>query len=201
MANSLTRRQNEILAFLQEAAADGEPPPSLDDVCRGLGLRSRGSLHKHIQALVDAGYLEPIEGKRRGLQLTRAAQPSADTLPLLGRISAGRPLEAADVSERVAVPEWLRPAGNGYVVEVHGDSMRDDGILDGDWVVIDADNRPRNGDTVVALIDGSEVTLKRFERDRATVRLHAANPDYVPMELAPDRVAIQGVVIGQMRRY
>lgn len=198
---ALTRRQSEILAFLRDASADGEPAPTLDEVCRALGLRSRGSLHKHVQALVDAGYIEPMDGKRRGLQLTAPAGPDADTLPLLGRIAAGRPLEPAEGSEPIGVPPWLRPAGDGYVLSVHGDSMSDDGILDGDFVVIDATSQPRDGDVVVALIDASDVTLKRLEQRPGEVRLHPANADYEPLALAPERVAIQGIVVGQMRRF
>jgi repressor LexA len=201
MPNTLTRRQTEILAFLREAAVDGEPPPSLDDVCRALGLSSRGSLHKHVQALVDAGYLEPIAGKRRGLRLTAAAQPQPDGLPLLGRIAAGRPLEVPQRAEPVAVPAWLQGSANSYVLEVHGDSMQDDGILDGDHVVIDPDAPVKDGRIVVALIDGAEVTLKRLERGAASVTLHPASATSETMTLAPERVVIQGVVVGQMRRY
>jgi repressor LexA len=199
--SALTRRQSEILAFLQDAADDGEPAPTLDEVCRALGLRSRGSLHKHIQALVDAGYLEPLDGKRRGLHLSASARLDRDTLPLLGRIAAGQPLAPAERAEPVEVPAWLRPSGSGYVLEVHGDSMHDDGILDGDLVVVDSDAKPRDGQVVVALVDDTEVTLKRLETLAAGVRLHPANADNAPMELAPERVAIQGVLVGQMRRY
>ncbi len=198
---ALTRRQSEILAFLQDAADDGEPAPTLDEVCRALGLRSRGSLHKHVQALVEAGYLEPLEGRRRGLQLCASAGRERDTLPLLGRIAAGRPLAPAERAEPVTVPDWLRGRGNGYVLEVHGDSMNEDGILDGDLVVVDGEARPRDGQVVVALIDDTEVTLKRLERYAHGVRLHPANANHSPMELSAERVAIQGVVVGQMRRY
>lgn len=201
MTDALTRRQQEILEFLRDTAADGEPAPNLDDVCRALGLRSRGSLHKHIQALVDAGYVEPMDGRRRGVQLTADAREAAGTLPLLGRIAAGQPLEAVTRSESVAVPDWLRGRGECYVLEVRGDSMREDGILDGDRIVIEQRDRVRDGDVVVALVDGEEATLKRLERRGGDVILHPANADYAPMTFAGDRVTVQGVVVGQMRRY
>jgi len=201
MSEPLTRRQHEILAFLQDTAEDGETAPTLDEVCRALGLRSRGSLHKQVRALIDQGYIEPLDGRRRGLHLTRRAQPETGSLPLLGRIAAGRPLEAISEPEPVAVPDWLRPHGDGYVLEVRGDSMVADGIFDGDRVVIESRHRVREGEVVVALIDNSEVTLKRLERSTSGLRLHPANTDHEIIELEPERVSIQGVLVGQMRRY
>jgi repressor LexA len=196
----LTRRQQDVLDFLRDAAREGRAP-TLEDICEGLGLRSRGSLHKHVQALVAAGLVEPPAGRRRGLALTPEAFGDDGTLPLLGRIAAGRPIEALVGDDRIAVPEPLRSGRDCYVLEVRGDSMQDVGILDGDWVVVEHRSSARNGETVVALIDQAEATLKRIEQRPGRVILHAANPAYPALEVEPERVTIQGVVIAQMRRY
>lgn len=194
----LTTRQKHLLDCLREHAAR-DHAPSLQELCDELGLASRGSLHKHIQGLIEAGLVEP--GAGRGVRLTAMALEEADSLPLLGRIAAGRPIEAITGAERVAVPPPLRGQGECYVLEVRGDSMVDEGILDGDWVVVEAREHARNGELVVALIDEAEATLKRIEQRPGEVVLHAANPAYPAMRYASERVRIQGVVKGQMRRY
>ncbi len=199
--HDLTRRQRELYEWLRDHAGEFEHPPTLDEVCAALGLASRGSLHKHVQALVDAGLVEPLEGKRRGLRLARDLDDEPGTLPLLGRIAAGRPIEAVADAQPVEVPERLRTRGDCYVLEVRGDSMIDDGILDGDWVVIERRDTARNGEVVVALVDEDHATLKRIEQRRGECVLHPANGTMEPMRYAPDQVRIQGVVVGQMRAY
>ncbi len=197
----LTRRQQAILDFLREHARQQTYPPTLDEVCAALGLRSRGSLHKHVSALVEAGYLEPLHGKQRGLRLSAAAVDEENTLPLLGTIAAGRPIEAVAQPENIDVPPLLRGRTPCYVLRVRGDSMVDEGILDGDYVIIEAREQARDGEIVVALVDGHEATLKRLQRRSGEVLLHPANAAMEPMRYAPERVAIQGVLVGQMRRY
>lgn len=196
--HQLSSRQREILRRLQDHAAAGHAP-SLRELCKELGLASAGSLHKHVQALIKAELVEPPQGK--GIRLTEAAREQAGTLPLLGRIAAGRPIEALDQHRRVEVPSHLRGRGECYVLEVRGDSMSGEGILDGDWVVVEHRESARNGELVVALIDEAEATLKRIEqRPRETV-LHPSNPAHRSQRYEPARVRIQGVVLGQMRRY
>jgi repressor LexA len=200
MDTRLTRRQREIYEYLQAHA--NEPPPTLDELARGLGMTSRGSLHRHIQALVEAGLVEPMGGKKRGVRLVE--QPVAandDELPLLGRIAAGRPIEALASPEGFEVPPQLRRDRTCYVLEVKGDSMMEDGIFDGDWVVVEERETADNGELVVALIDGEEATLKRLEQKSDRVVLHPANAAYEPQVYRPEQVAIQGVVVSQMRRY
>jgi len=197
----LTRRQQAILDFLREHARHQAYPPTLDEVCDALGLRSRGSLHKHVSALVEAGYLEPLHGKQRGLRLSAAAMGEENALPLLGTIAAGRPIEAVAQPESIEVPRLLRSRAPCYVLRVRGDSMVDDGILNGDYVIIEAREQARDGEIVVALVDGHEATLKRLQRRSGEVLLHPANAAMEPMRYAPERVAIQGVLVGQMRRY
>lgn len=201
MTEALTRRQREIYDYLV-ARAD-EPPPSLDELAESLGMTSRGSLHRHIQGLVDAGLVEPMQGKKRGVRLSRSAREDQgeEGLPLLGRIAAGRPIEALPQPERFEVPPQLRRGHPCYVLQVEGDSMIDEGIFDGDWVVVEERQRAENGELVVALIDGEEATLKRIEQTPQGVTLHPANPEHRPQHYFPDRITIQGVVVSQMRRY
>jgi repressor LexA len=201
MTQALTRRQQAILEYLRESQLRHTHPPTLDELCSALGLRSRGSMHKHVTALVQAGYVEPLSGKQRGVRLSEAKEDDPRTLPLLGRIAAGRPIEAVQDSQELEVPRQLRGKGRCYVLQVRGDSMIDDGILDDDWVVIEQRNYARDGEIVVALIDGEDATLKRIEQRPDVCILHPANSDLEPQHYAPGRVNIQGVVVGQMRAY
>ena len=201
MTQALTRRQQAILDYLRESQLRQTHPPTLDELCSALGLRSRGSMHKHVTALVHAGYVEPLSGKQRGVRLSEAKDDDPSTLPLLGRIAAGRPIEAVQDSQELEVPRQLRGKGRCYVLQVRGDSMIDDGILDGDWVVIEQRDYARDGEIVVALIDGEDATLKRIEQRPDVCILHPANSDLEPQHYAPGRVNIQGVVVGQMRAY
>lgn len=201
MAEGLTRRQRALLEHLVARARNGLPPPTLEELCAELGLRSRGSLHKHVQALVAAGLVEPLSGKQRGVRLSHRAAADPDTLPLLGTIAAGRPIEALENPEAVEVPPRLRGKGDCYVLRVRGDSMVDDGILDGDWVIIERRHHARDGEIVVALIDGEEATLKRIEQRPGGCVLHPANARLEPTVYPPERVHIQGVLVGQMRSY
>ncbi len=196
----LTRRQQEILAFLRDKAQDFEHAPTLDELCAMLGLRSRGSLHRHVQALVAAGFVEPLDGQHRGIRLVPEAIAD-DGIPLLGTIAAGRPIEAVPQPETIQVPPQLRTNRPCYVLRVRGDSMCDAGILDGDYVVIEQRTTARDGDIVVALIRREEVTLKRIRQERGRTILYPENSGMAPIELAPDDIEIQGVLVGQMRSY
>ena len=199
MNRSLTRRQQEIYDFLSQHGSEFEHPPTLDELCNALGLSSKGSLHKQIQALVDAGLVEPMNNQRRGVRLIQEEDHTA--LPVLGYIAAGHPIEAIEQRETIQVPELLRTARHCYVLQVRGDSMIEDGILDGDHIVIEQREQARNGEIVVALIDGSDATLKRIEQRPGEVILHPANSQMSPMRFSPDQVSIQGVLVGQMRSY
>jgi repressor LexA len=203
---TLTRRQQEIFEYLKEHLGQFPHPPTLDELCEALGLKSRGSLHKQIQALIEAGLVEPMNNLRRGIRLVEEDDPGdaaddTESLPLFGYIAAGRPIEAINNPERIDVPSQLRTPNPCYVLEVRGDSMIDDGILDGDWVVIEHRDQARNGEVVVALVDGEEATLKRLETRAGEVVLHPANSSMSAMHFSPERVQIQGVLVGQMRRY
>jgi repressor LexA len=165
-----------------------------------LGVRSRGSLHKHIRALIEAGLVEPSAGRHRGIRLVPEAA-RANSLPLLGKIAAGRPIEAIPQPEQIEVPAQLRTDKPCYVLQVQGDSMCEAGILDGDYVVIEQRDHARNGEIVVALIRGEEVTLKRILQQPGRVILYPENSAMQAMEYRPEEVQIQGVLVGQMRAY
>jgi repressor LexA len=196
----LTRRQQDVLALLRQRAAAQDRAPTLEELCALLGVRSRGSLHKHIRALIEAGLVEPSAGRHRGIRLVPEAA-CENSLPLLGKIAAGRPIEAIPQPEQIEVPARLRTDKPCYVLQVQGDSMCEAGILDGDYVVIEQRDHARNGEIVVALIRGEEVTLKRILQQPGRVILYPENSAMQAMEYRPEEVQIQGVLVGQMRAY
>jgi repressor LexA len=197
---NLTRRQQEIYDYLQAHAEEFPHPPSLDELCQALGLASRGSLHKHIQALIQARLVEPMGGRQRGVRLVEQATHETG-IPFLGRIAAGRPIEALPNPETMEIPSALHSDKPCYILEVKGDSMVDMGILDGDYVVIEQRDNAPNGAIVVALVNNEEATLKTIEQKPGKVILHPANAAMKAMTYRPDEVQVQGVLIGQFRRY
>ncbi|MET0065327.1 MAG: transcriptional repressor LexA [Candidatus Thiodiazotropha sp.] len=199
---NLTRRQREIYEYLVRHPELFEQPLTHDELCRILGLQSRGSLHKHIRALTDAGLIEPMDRLQRGIRLTSGAADDQEGLPFLGRIAAGPPLEAVLQAERIKVPDVMQGGDKPrYVIEVRGDSMIEAGIYDGDLAVIEHTTQARDGEIVVALVESSEVTLKRLEQHPGRVLLIPANSAMQPMIYEPDQVQIQGVLRGLLRIY
>jgi repressor LexA len=198
---ALTRRQHELLDYLRRRRQQGLLPPSLTEICRDLGLASRGSLHKQVVALVKANLVEPMLGKQRGVRLVGEAANDDARVPLLGAIAAGRPIEAVLRQESVEVPPWMTRGLRCYALRVKGDSMRDAGILDGDVVLVEPRTEARNGETVVALIDNEEATLKRIEQRPGEVLLFPENSAHTVQRYTPDRVQVQGVAMGVLRRY
>jgi len=197
----LTRRQQEIYEYLRQHGDEFPHPPTLDELCNALGLSSKGSLHKQIQALIEAGLVEPMHNQRRSIRLSDGRVDDESRLPLLGYIAAGQPIEAIDQQESIQVPDFLRTGKPCYVLQVKGDSMIDEGIFDGDHIVVEQRDTASNGEIVVALVDGTDATLKRIEQKRGAVILHPANASMKPMRFSPDQVQIQGILVGQMRRY
>ncbi len=197
---NLTRRQQEIYDYLLENQDCFDHPPTHDELCQALGLTSRGSLHKHIQALIQAGLIEPIDRSHRGIRLA-PQEEREEGIPFLGTIAAGRPIEAVPQPEYMQVPEELLGRNPCYVLQVSGDSMIEEGILDGDYVVIEQRDAARNGEIVVALVNNEEATLKRIEQKPGQVVLHPANASMEAMSYSPDEVQIQGVLRGLLRSY
>ena len=185
----LTTRQRDVLAFIHQYFTRQGHAPALDEIARGIGIRSKGVVHRHVQALADAGEIRLLPGRKRGIELV-ADKPAA-----------GYPIEAIPGQDTLNLADFLLGA-NRYALRVQGDSMIEAGILDGDTVVIEQRDVANDGEIVVALIDGEEATLKRLRyRHDGTIALIAANPAIAPMIYAADRVAVQGVVVGQLRSY
>ncbi len=202
----LTRRQREIFNFLRDNQDHFTRPPSLDELCAALDMASRGSLYKHIMALINAGLVEPFNGnKQGGVRLTAQARMEGDAveqgLPFVGSIAAGKPIEALETVSYMTVPEALKSDKPCYVLQVKGDSMIEAGIFDGDWVVIEQRSFANNGEIVVALIENSEATLKYIEQNAGQVLLLPANATMTALSYRPEQVEIQGVLVGQMRSY
>ena len=198
----LTKRQREILDYLDEFIQQHGYAPSLEEIGRRFGLSSLATVHKHLTNLQEKGFIKRAWNRSRSVELvpTRMAGRAVD-LPLLGYVAAGAPIEAITTSETIAVPETLTGRQDTYVLRVRGDSMIDEQIRDGDFVIVEDRKTADNGEMVIALIGGAEVTLKKFYRDNGRVRLQPANPAMQPLVLNAEQVQIQGVVVGVMRKY
>ncbi|MFQ5700895.1 MAG: transcriptional repressor LexA [Acidobacteriota bacterium] len=198
----LTRKQKQILDFVTRFLDEKGYAPSLMEIGAHFGLRSPATVHKHIENLRRKGLVRKSWNANRSLQLTPSALSiRAIRLPLAGRIAAGGPIEAIEQREVIAVPEDMVGPGECFVLQVRGDSMIDEQIRDGDFVIVEKRTRVRNGQVVVALIGAEETTLKKFYREGRNVRLQPANPAMKPITLAGEKVSIQGVVIGLLRKY
>jgi len=251
----LTKKQYELLLFINKRLNEQGVSPSFDEMKGALGLRSKSGIHRLITGLEERGFIRRLPHRARALEIARlpenlapaaaasaaparipaavgngngnggtgsfrpnviqgdfrpglsgvAAPPSpneAVSLPLYGRIAAGQPIEAlADTSNTVEVPASLLGRGEHFALEVAGDSMIDAGIFDGDTVLVRRDDAPENGAIVVALIDDNEVTLKRLRRNKGSIALEPANKAYETRIFGPDRVRVQGRVVGLIRRF
>lgn len=199
---TLTDNQRAVLSFIQRYTAAHGFSPKLQEIAKGIGISSRGVAHRYVQALVDAGFLAIDKGRHRGIRLLREnPQQRENTLPLLGKIAAGKPIEAIPGEDEINLNDFF--GQNNFAVRVQGDSMIDAGIFDGDVVVIKFRETASDGDIVVALIDEQEATLKRFKRTQQGrfIQLIPENRDMVAMEYEASRVRIQGVLVGQLRKY
>ena len=200
---ALTRRQREVLDVIREFIAKNGYSPSLEEIGEALGLSSVATVHKHVTHLVEKGYARRAWNQNRSIEIVdQDAGPGAVTLPLEGTIAAGQPLEAVPTSETLSVPaDMVSGRGRSFVLLVQGDSMIDEQIRDGDFVIVEQRQVARDGETVVALLDGSEATLKRFYSEGENVRLQPANPRMGPIYAPANRVQIQGVVAGVIRKH
>jgi repressor LexA len=198
-----TRRQKDILEAVRSLLAERGEAPTLEAIARRAGLASVSTVHKHLQLLQERGLLRRRrKGRRQTIELLpRALSGAAVEVPLMGTIAAGRPIEATQEERSVALPASLVRGSKTYVLRVTGDSMVDEQIRDGDYIVIEERTSPRNGEVVVALIDGREATLKTFRRDKGRIRLQPANPSMAPIVVREESLRIQGIVTGVLRRY
>lgn len=229
----LTRKQHELLRFIQERLKETGVPPSFDEMKDALDLKSKSGIHRLITALEERGFIRRLPNRARALEIIKQPEQSAGpqrgrfepsviegslgrsrapagedevagpvTVPLMGRIAAGVPREAIESRmSTVSVPPEMLGRGDHYALEVRGDSMIEAGILEGDLALIRKGDTADTGDIVVALIDDEEATLKRLRKRGTSIALEAANPAYETRVLGPDRVRIQGRMIGLLRRY
>lgn len=231
----LTRKQHELLMFINERLKEAGVPPSFDEMKDALDLRSKSGIHRLIKALEERGFIRRLPNRARAIEVVRlpesttppaprsrgfspsviegslgrvrpvAAGESANDpvlVPVMGRIAAGVPIEAIQThSHSIAVPPDLLSPGEHFALEVRGDSMIEAGIFEGDTVLIRRTDTADTGDIVVALVDEEEATLKRLRRKGASIALEAANTAYETRIFGPDRVRIQGKLVGLIRRY
>jgi repressor LexA len=215
----LTYKQHELLLFIDERLKQSGISPSFDEMREALDLKSKSGVHRLISALEERGFIRRLPNRARALEVLKlpevrpsatitpirsvAPVPANDTLeiPLHGRIAAGTPIEALQGTESFAVPAALLGPGEHYALEVAGDSMVEEGILDGDFALIRKVDSARDGEIVVALIDNEEATLKTYRREGRMIRLDPANSRYETQRYDESRVKIQGRLAGLIRRY
>src|SRR5215216_5730814 len=215
----LTAKQRELLMFIDQRLGETGISPSFDEMREALDLKSKSGVHRLISALEERGFIRRLPNRARALEVLkhpevkpaasviqlRPAAPAAanDTMdiPLHGKIAAGTPIEALEGTENFSVPAALLGPGEHYALEVSGDSMVEEGILDGDFALIRKVDTARDGEIVVALIDNEEATLKTFRREGSMVRLDPANRQYEPQRYEEGQVTIQGRLAGLIRRY
>lgn len=220
----LTRKQQELLGFIDGRLKESGVSPSFEEMKDALSLRSKSGVHRLINALEERHFIRRLPNRARALEVLRlpdAMNPAFDSVrkasaapaplpepandsvsvPLHGRIAAGLPVEALESDRSLAVPSALLGPGDHYALEVSGDSMIEAGIFDGDYALIRRCEDARDGDIVVALIDDSEATLKYLRREKGLVRLDPANSAYQPQRYRPEQVRVQGRLAGILRRY
>jgi repressor LexA len=206
---AITRRQRQVYDFIADFVQSHGYSPSFEEIGNGLGLSSLATVHKHITNLADKGMLKRDYNRSRSIDLvpmkgamkkTVSAMPPPLTLPLMGRIAAGRLTEAVERNETISFGDFTR-SKDVFVLEVSGESMQDEHIVDGDYVLVEKSQTAHNGEIVVALVDGTDATLKRFYREGDKVRLQPSNAAMQPIIVPAANVAIQGRVIGVLRKY
>lgn len=197
----LTKRQKQIYDFVRDHIQEHGYAPTLKEIGDEFGLSSPATVYKHVEQLVQKGYLRKAAHQGRGLELVDPEPVRTVEVPLLGQVSAGRPIEAVADPEMVNLPPDLVGSHPTYVLRVRGNSMIDEHVRDGDFVVVEDRSAARNGETVIALLDGDGLTMKRFFRDGPYVRLQPSNPALEPIYVSEERLRIQGIVLGVLRHY
>lgn len=198
----LTKRQKEILDFIEESIRENGYAPSLHEIATHFKLLSISTVHKHLVHLEEKGLIQRHWNRARAIELPAAAvKPEARKVPVRGVITAGRPIEAIRRDEGVAVPEDMIGDREVYILEVKGDSMTEEQLRGGDHVVVESRTDPKRGEVVVALVDGEKAFVRKFFYGNGEIQLESANPRSKPISISEDRVAIQGVVVGLLRNY
>ena len=199
---AITRRQKEVIDFLSGFTSKNGYSPSYEEIASGLGLNSLATVHKHVTNLQNKGLLQRAHNRSRSIDVLpqRSAKRGGDRLPLLGRIAAGKPVEAIETAESISLGDVIG-AREVYALEVRGDSMRDEHIVSGDYVLVERTRTAREGEIVVALVDGTDATLKRFYKEGNLIRLQPSNTEMAPIYAPASSVSIQGKVLGLLRKY
>ena len=199
----LTLKQKNLLDFINMYYKDNDMFPTYDEMRKALNIKSKSSVHKLISSIEERGFIERIPHKARAMQLKKNDQHVKKEIPFLGRIAAGNPIEAiANSFEYISVPDYLlKNNEEHFTLEVIGDSMKDEGIFNGDIVVIKKQETAISGDIVVALIDENEVTLKKFRSYKNSIALEPANKNYKTRIFGVERVNIQGILVGLIRKF
>ena len=212
----LTKKQHELLLFLEERISQTGVTPSFEEMMKKVGLKSKSGIHRLISALEERGFIKKLPFKARAIEILKVPETkkkSSDDkvkeindhvveLPLVGRIAAGLPIEAIEASENtLCVPKVLTRGSDSFVLEVKGDSMINAGINDGDLAIIRKQNTANNGDIAVALTNENEATLKRFRKRGDTIALEAANEAFETRIYSAGQISIQGILIGLIRQY
>ncbi len=202
---AITKRQHQVYDFIRRFVEERGYSPSFEEIGRGMRLSSLATVHKHVSNLEKKGLLKRDYNRSRSIDVLplRARprpKPETQALPLVGRIAAGRPVEALETPETISLGD-ITGSKNVFVLQVTGTSMQDEHIVDGDYVLVEKTQAARDGEIVVALVEGSETTLKRFYKEGDKVRLQPANAEMAPIMLPAAAVQIQGRVIGVLRKY
>ena len=219
----LTKKQFELLLFINERLKETGVSPSFDEMKEALNLKSKSGIHRLITALEERGFIKRLAHRARALDViklpdsmstsltspsrTSTPPPAANddrsvSVPVMGRIAAGTPIEALQEEiNQISVPMEMMRSGEHYALEVHGDSMIDAGIFDGDTAIIQSGNTAENGEIIVALVEGHEATLKRLRRKGEMIALEAANASYETRIFRSDQIRVQGRLIGLIRKY
>ena len=205
----LTHQQEKLLQFINNFQLKSNVTPSFDEMKDGLGLKSKSGIHRILSALEERGYIKKLNNRARAIEVlkfpnnkTKYSNNNSITIPILGKIAAGHPIEAiTDNTNYIDIPQSLLGKGEYFLLEVEGDSMINAGIFDGDQVIIEKRNDAKNGEIVVALIDNNEATLKRIYKRGQQLALQPENPAFKTIIYGPDRVQIQGILKQLIRKY
>ena len=201
--NKLTKRQKEVLDFITDYLKEHEYAPSYLEIAQHFGISSPATIHQHVKALEDKGHLKAVNNQKRALEpiiFSSYRDAIAIDLPLIGLITAGEPIEAIESKETMVIPaDFVPHSENSYILKVKGQSMIDEGIWDGDYVIVERNHSPKDGDVVVALLDNAYATLKKFYREKNRIRLQPANSKMKPI-YSRDPL-IQGIVRAVIRKF
>jgi|TARA_B100000035_G_scaffold259435_1_gene230046 repressor LexA len=196
----LTKRQKEVFDFVGKYLSQNGYAPTFDEIAKEFGFNSKGTVYKHVKALREKGLIQHQWNRTRSIEIMEGDN-SVSSVPVLGVVAAGKPVEAVVLPESINIPPTFMGRGKHFILKVSGDSMIEEHIADGDFIVLLERDNAQNGETVVALIDGTEATVKKYYNKGGKVELQPANNEVETLVLDPERIQIQGVVVGVMRKY